>query len=444
MPGMDKRVEAGLSEFPEKPLRTRKDGVSLKASLGYSFVGQAFYLVSQLGVLSALAHFQGATAVGEFGLALALATPLFLLMNMGFRTAQAVDVDEIFSFAEYGGTRIVLTIVASVACILLATFYLDRPSTFLIVVVVVLAKAFESISNLAYGAFQQGGRMDFVAISFAIRGSATIIVFVGLLMFGASTAMALSAQLVVWAVVAVFFDYPRASRLIEGKLVRPRLSIRQSWSLLVHSAPLGGGLLANSLQMTATRLMVERFLGLDALGLFTAVGYFQQAGVTASNSISNAIVNRFARLSRNDNRTRLRKIVIRLLVLFVAAGAAGIATCYFFGDVILKILFGSSYLKAEPLLLIISIVVSLRIISTLPQSLLFAEQRYKEFLGFQLAALSLVIVLGLYLIPSYGVLGAGYVLLAVAAFRLLVLELVMLLRPRGKSKSAAPAKKDRS
>jgi O-antigen/teichoic acid export membrane protein len=87
------------------------------------------------------------------------------------------------------------------------------------------------------------------------------------------------------------------------------------------------------------------------------------------------------------------------------------------------------------LLFVISIVVSLRMISTLPQSLLFAEQRYKEFLGFQLVALALTVALGYYMIPQYGVLGAGYVLLAVALFRLVILELVVMLVPRGKPRS---------
>jgi O-antigen/teichoic acid export membrane protein len=441
---MDMRTEDDGENQPlKRPSKALGDGVSLKASLGYSVVGQLFYLISQLGILSALAHFHGPTAVGEFGLALALTTPLFLLLNMGFRTAQAVDVGEEFSFAEYGGTRLFLTSLATVASIVLAAAFSDRLSTFLIVTVVVFAKVFESISNLAYGAFQQAGRMDLVAVSFALRGSVTLVAFISLLLLGADTATALMAQLVVWAVVGLFLDYPRASRLAAGALVFPRWSVRESWRLLRHSAPLGGGLLANSLQMTVTRLLVDRFLGLDALGLFTAVAYFQQAGVTASNSISNAIVNRLARLSRDDQRPKLRRILTWLLLVFVLIGAAGMAVCYYFGDVILIVLFGKSYLSAAPLLFVISIIVSLRMISTLPQSLLFAEQRYKEFLGFQLASLALTAALGYYMIPLYGILGAGYVLLAVALFRLVILELVVMLVPRGKPRNGVvPPKGD--
>jgi O-antigen/teichoic acid export membrane protein len=390
--------------------------------LGYSFIGQFFYLASQLGILSALAHFHGPIAVGEFGLALALTTPLFLLLNMGFRTTQAVDIGETFSFAEYGGVRLVLTGVALTISVLLGALFSERSSTLVIVAVVACAKVFESVSNLAYGAFQQAGRMDLVAASFALRGSITLLTFVVLLLLGADTSTALLAQLVIWAVIGLFVDYPRASRLATGGLVFPRLSTRQSWRLLRHSSPLGGGLLANSLQMSIPRLLVERYVGLDGLGLFTAVGYFQQAGVTASNSISNAIVNQLARLNRDDQRGELRRILVRLLFLLMLTGALGVATCYFFGDLILLVLFGREYLSATPLLFIVAIAISIRMISTLPQSVLFAQHRFKQFFLFQVVSLGLTIAVGFYIIPRFGLIGAGYVLLAAAVFRLLFLE----------------------
>lgn len=418
------------SEDPAKSGQLPSKENSLKASLSYSFVGQVFYLLSQLGVLSALAHFHGPTAVGQFGLALAVTTPLFLLLNMGFRTTQAVDISEQFTFAQYGGTRLILTSIAAVASLAAAMLFAEQASTFHIVAIVVGAKIFESISNLAYGTFQQAGRMDLVAKSFALRGSITLIAFVSFLMMGADTATALVAQLVVWALVGLLFDYRRASVLAMGKVVLPKWSLSDSWKLLRHSAPLGGGLLANSLQMTATRLMVERFLGLDALGIFTAIGYFQQAGVTASNSVSNAIVNRLARLNRNGQRRMMRSIILRLFLIFAAVAAIGVGAAYFYGDVILTILFGQAYRSAAPLLFIISMVVSLRMFSTLPQSMLFAEQRYKEFMGVQIGLLVLTVALGLYAIPRHGIIGAGFVLLAVAVVRFAILEIVFMLMPR--------------
>lgn len=404
-----------------------RSGQTLRASIGYSFVGQTLYLASQLGVLSALAHFRGPSAVGEFGLALALTTPLFLLSNLGFRTAQASDVSEDFTFTEYGGVRLVLTVLAIIVSIVLGLVFASGQSALWVVAVVTLMKGFEAVSNLSYGAFQQAGRMDLVALSLGLRGCLAAMAFTLLLTLGAETPTAFVAQLVVWGVIALGLDYPRACLLAEGRFVLPKWSHRRSVRLIRHASPLGGGLFANSLQMSVPRLMVERFLGLEALGIFTAVGYFQQAGVTASNSLSHAIVNRLARLNRAGKERQARRLLLKLFVLVLSVGAAGSATAYWFGDIIMRVLFGPHYASAGSLLFVISIAVSLRMLSTLPQTALLAERRFRQFFLFQMISLGLTVVLGFYLIPKFGVLGAGYVLIASAAFRLIFLELVALI-----------------
>jgi O-antigen/teichoic acid export membrane protein len=400
-------------------------GKRLSASLLYSFAGQGFYLVSQLGVLSALAHFQGPRAVGAFGLALAICTPLFLLSNMGFRTAQASDVEEEFSFAQYGGVRLFLTVIAIGASLLIGYFLSDGSSTLLIVGIVSLTKAFESVSNLAYGAFQQVERMDLVARSLAVRGAFTLPIFVALLWFGGSTATALVAQLVVWAAVGLLLDYPSASRIAAGRVVLP-VWVRGNWTLIRRVAPLGGGLLINSVQMSVPRILVEGYLGLEALGLFTAVGYFQQAGVTAANSVSHAIVSRMARLSRKQQYRSIYILVLKLGSLFIVAGATWSALCFFFGEEILHVLFGSQYRSAAPLLFVISLSMNVRMLATLPQTLLYAEQRYKIFMIFQVVSIGLTIALSVPFLERWGLLGAGYVLLTAATFRLVFMEILSL------------------
>ena len=59
------------------------------------------------------------------------------------------------------------------------------------------AKAFDSISNLAYGAFQQVERMDLVARSYLLRGGISVVAFLLLLFAGADIATALFSQLLV-------------------------------------------------------------------------------------------------------------------------------------------------------------------------------------------------------------------------------------------------------
>lgn len=407
----------------------RNLGQTLGGSLAYSLVGTGFYLITQLGVLSSLSHLRGPMAVGEFGLALALTTPLFALANMGLRTAQAVDVTEQFTFADYGGLRLVLTIFAIAACLFAGWWLAGGFHTFLVVAVVAGAKAFESVSNLAYGAFQQGGRMELVAQSYAIRGTLTLAIFIALLLAGADIVIAFLAQLAVWGAVALMLDYSRASRLAAGAMVMPRLS-KKCWWLLKKSAPLSGASFANNLQGSLPRLFLQWHMGLEQLGLFTAVGYFQRAGIAVSNSVLHAIINRLAILNHRDERRSAYKIILVLAGVFVAFGALGIYLCAAFGDIILRILFGADFVQAHMLLVIVSVSLLLRMISTLLQSMLISQQRFGAFFWAQIVTLIAAVPVSYYLIAWYGLLGAGYALLAAAAFRLVAVEAVSFLVPR--------------
>jgi O-antigen/teichoic acid export membrane protein len=410
---------------------------SLLASVGYSLSGQVIYLATQWGILSGLAHFHGPTAVGEFGLALALSTPLFLLSNGGFRNAQASDVSEQYSFAEYGGARILLTALAVALTLALGYVFSSNRTTMLVIAVVAASKVFESVSNLAYGAFQQAGRMDLVAASLVTRGSLTLGLFLALLFIGASAAVALLAQVLVWSAVGLLVDYPRASRLVGGRVVVvPRWTGKRSWRLIAGQAPLGGGILANSLQVSVPRILIERYLGLEALGLFTVVDYLLQASVIASNSVSHALLNRFARLAQSNQRQRLKKLVFKLFFLFGGAGLGAIAVAYWIGEDILALLFGRQYASTAPLLLVMSVVISIRMLSVLPQTVLMAERRFSLFLLLQVIGLALTALGGLIAIPAYGLIGAGYLLVVTALFRLVFLEMVAT-RVRAKASATA-------
>lgn len=415
-------MSGDLRKMKAAPTRSRREG--LGSSLGYALAGQAFYLVGQLGVLIALARLRGPEAVGEFGLALAVATPIFMIANMDMRTAQAVAIDKGYDFSDYAGVRLALVTLAIIVALAVGFFVAREGDAYLALIVLAAAKACEALSDLAYGAYQRADRIKLVARSQIVRALATLPLFVVLLAMGASTPVALLAQLVVWALVAILLDYPTASKLSCGHIARPSfLRERFGW-ILRRSAPLGGGVVANALQASVPRLAVAHFLGLEALGLFTAVAYFRQAGTIAANAVSHALVARFARDRRAGHHAQVRRIVYAVGAVVLAAGAIGAGAVYLFGAEILAMLFGPPFARAENLFLLVAVSVTIAMLATLPRTLLVADGRFTSVFWFQVAALFVAVALSLTLVPSYGLVGAGFVLVAVALFRLVFLQLI--------------------
>lgn len=405
---------AGAAPVPVEELR-------LRHSVAYSVVGRFGYIFTQMAILAALAQLRGAEAVGEFGLALALTTPAFTFVKMGGGSSQSSDVTHQYTFSEYGSLVVAAAALATLASIAAGYLFTSTDQAFLIVVIVALTKAVESISHLSYGAFQQAGRMDKVAVSLLLRGALTLPLFTALLLLGLPVGLAFLAQLLVWSLLAIFCDYPLASRMAAGRLVWPSRDGRRLVLLVRETAPLGTSYFVNSLLVSFPRLFVERSLGLSAVGLLTVASYFQQAGTMLVTSISQALVNRFARLRRGSAAKAVRKIIWALLGFATVFSVAGVLLAYSAGEWVLREIFGEEFASAHGLLLLMALAVATKLYAMIPQTILHADRRFNTFLLREVASVLLCVVLLVLLVPAWGLIGAGYAILATQVFRLLVM-----------------------
>jgi O-antigen/teichoic acid export membrane protein len=372
-------------------------------------------------VLSALARFRGAEAVGEFGLALALTTPAFTFVSMGGKSSQASDVMHRYSFAEYAGLVVSAALIAAVASISAGLFFAQTNGTMLIIAVVASTKVVESISTLSYGAFQQAGRVDKVALSLIFRGAFTVALFVLFLWLGFSTAFAFFAQLMVWSTMAFLRDYPLASHLAAGRFVWPSTNWRRLLRLLKETSPLGAGFLVSSLIGSLPRLFVQRSLGVSAVGLLTVVNYFQQGGQMLFTAMSQAIVNRFARLRRGNSQQALRRTLKALVIFVTVCSAAGLLATDVAGKWFLVHVFGRQFGAASDLLMLIAVALCVSLYGVIPQSLIHADRRFTTFLLREIIAVLVCVAFLAVFVPHWGLIGAGYAILATGIVRLLIM-----------------------
>ncbi len=412
--------------------RERMDQAPLRLApaLSFSFAGQLVYLFSQLAILATLTRLRGPAAVGDFGLAMALCTPFFMFVGMGGRATQSSDVHQRFSFAEYGGLVAALAGLGIIGSMAAGLAFSVSVHTLMIVGIVALIKGAESISNLAYGAFQQAGRPDKIALSLILRGALTVPLFIALLLAGVPVGVAFLSQLLVWTGVALMQDYPSASRLAAGSIVRPSFDRSRILKLARETAPYGATLSLESLVNSLPRLAVERTLGLSAVGILTVVTYFQQAGSVLTSALTQPLVNRFARLRQSGDHRALKRTQLSLLAMVAGCSFVGITFVTVAGEWLLKTLFGPELASAADLLILIALALSARLFSAIPQSLLHADRRYSAFLWRELATVLLCLALLALFIPDFGLIGAGYAILGCAIFRMITVGLAVAMAPR--------------
>ena len=355
----NKHIEAG----------TEQAALHLAPAIGISVFGQVIYLLSQLAILTSLTQLRGPAAVGEFGLAIALCTPFFMFVSMGGKSSQSSDVQQRYSFAEYGGLVACLACLGVVGSLVAGLVFARTEHALLIVGIVALTKAAESVSNLAYGAFQQAGRPDKIAVSLMLRGALTVPLFIALLFAGVPVGIAFMAQLLVWAGVALARDYPTASRIAAGGVMRPSFEWRRLFTLARETAPYGASLSLESLANSLPRLAVERAIGISAVGVLTVITYFQQAGSVLTSALTRPLVNRFAWLRHSGDTRGLRRTQLALLALVGSCSVAGLIFVAVAGEWLLRVLFGPELAQASGLLMLIALALSAKLFSAIPQSL---------------------------------------------------------------------------
>ena len=160
---------AESASFSTTAAKTPALGASLRWNFSWTFVGNIIYSACQWGMLVVLAKIGNPEMVGQYGLAMAVATPILALSSLQLRAVLTTDVRERVPFGEYLGFRLATTLISLIiiACIPFVMHY-RREST-LVVLIIGLGQALETLSDLYWARMQFYDHMDRIAKSMIMR-----------------------------------------------------------------------------------------------------------------------------------------------------------------------------------------------------------------------------------------------------------------------------------
>ena len=87
----------------------------LHKQISWTLAGNVVFAASQWGMLIVLAKTVSPAMVGQFGLGLAIAAPVFMFANLQLRSIQATGLSTEIEFGDYLGYRLISTLVAMLA-----------------------------------------------------------------------------------------------------------------------------------------------------------------------------------------------------------------------------------------------------------------------------------------------------------------------------------------
>jgi len=271
----------------------------------WNSVGTLIYFACQwLITIFVVILFPGYTEAGILALAMSITNALVTVANYNIRAFQVSDIDDEFVNGTYIAARVVTCLISIILCTVFVTVVGYDSVTSIIILIYMIFRTVEAFVDVYHGINQKQWKMDYIGISFIVRGLLSLISFI---LFGWLFGLVVAAisMVISSAIVVVLFDY-RMSRKLTS--LAPLFN-KSAIVLLKRCFPLMLTIFISVLMVSYSRLAIERIHGVDALGAFTAaVTPSVFIGLLAS-FIYTPLINLFAESFRDGNTKKFAILV---------------------------------------------------------------------------------------------------------------------------------------
>jgi O-antigen/teichoic acid export membrane protein len=411
-------------------LRSGSRRLTLRMNFLWTLSGNVVYAACQWGVLVVLAKLSTPQLVGEFALALAITAPIVLGAGLSLRSVQATDAATEYPFGDYLLVRL-LTTAAAGAVIIGIVWSSDYGwHTAAIILVVGLAKGFESVSDIFYGLLQQHERMDRIALSMMIKGPLSLVALGAAIYLSGDLLLGVCGLAAAWLLLLIVYDVRNGASVLKAASNSEPASLKfdsalarrlqLSWrpralvALSLLALPVGIVMALISFNTNIPRYFIEHDLGTWDLGIFAAVAYPLAAGTTVVNALGQSAAPRLARHHADRDYRAFASLMGKLLGLGLAIGMGGIVLIWLAGRPILLLLYQPEYGNRTDVFLWLGVAAVISYLASLLGYGMTAARYFRAQLPVFLVA-TLVTVTGCaVLVPRYQLSGAAVAMILAA------------------------------
>jgi O-antigen/teichoic acid export membrane protein len=413
---------------PVTPLARAIRPLSLRENFAWTLPANMAYAACQWGLLVVLAKVGSTGLVGLYVLAMSVTVPIFVCASLQLRAIQATDTVGDFAFGDYLGLRLIATSVALVLACGIAWALGHRDEAYWAVMLLALAKSFESISDVIYGLLQQRERMDRVACSKVLHGGALLAGVGGGAIVTGNIVGAVAGLVAARLLVLVACDVPLAIWIAgSSRALRPRWRMSMLRGLVALGLPLAVVTLLISLETNIPRYFVTHQFGLADLGLFGAITALITAGGMFTKAMNQVAAPRLAATFHSGDFSGFRRLLGRILAACLALGLIGLAMVPLIGWWLLGMLFGADFSGHVDLLMMVMLAAAVAYLSGALTTAMISIRAIGSQLPLRLVTVATSLIGCLWLVPRFGLLGAAMALV-VAKVPFVIASLVIVLR----------------
>lgn len=382
--------------------------LSVQKSILWNSVGSLVYLATQWLITVLVVRLAGVDAAGNLTLAMSVGNLMYSIALFGMRNFQVSDIAEEYRNGVYIASRIITCLVSVIIGAVYVLFMSYTSEQRWCIGIYCVFKASEALYDVYAGISQKVWRMDYIGKSWVAKGICTFAAFCGVLSFTKNIVFAILAMTVVSFAVIVLYDIPRNREIAEISILWKGKEI---FSLLYKCFPLLVYSMMTTAIATVPRLILEKFCGSYALGIYGSVAAPTMIVQMGASYIYSPFITLFAeRYHHNDKKgfwKAFRNCFLAIAALSVCAMIGGKLIGYWG----LLLLYGKEVAAYEALLLPLIGATILTAILWLFCGILTAVREFKGLIIGNVAAVIFSAVCSWILIPKLEMQGASIALI---------------------------------
>jgi len=379
-------------------------------NFSWMLMGNGAFSLAQWARVAVLAKLASPALVGEYALALALVSPVFMLTNLQLSAVQATDARHRYEFSDFAMLRLLSCCLALLVVATLVFALRSGRSLGSLALVLVLGLAADSLCDIFGGLQQKHERMDRLGISLLLRALLSVALFTVVFRHTHSIVAAAATLPAVSAVVLLSWDLSMARRVLHRA---PLLAWhgQRLRSLALFSLPLGVIMMLISLNVSIPRYALMHHSGSAELGIFASLSYVVMAVSLVVNGLGQSFSPRLSRCYAEGDVRRFRSLMLRLCAIGALLGIGSLALAALFGRTLLALIYRPEYAAHLNVFLVLAATSGISAVASFLGYGITAAHVFRYQVWTMLAAVCTTALASLLLVPRYHAMGAAIALL---------------------------------
>lgn len=323
--------ETDTAEAPTK--------LSLGKNMLWNSVGSIVYLAAQWLITVVVVRLSnGFDAAGALALGMSVSNIFTPIGQYKIRPYQVSDVEGDYTARQYIAHRILTMGIAFAVMIIYALA--TCPANQLEAIYLYGAYSFGPIfADVLHGEDQRADRMDYIGVSYILRGIASITVFSLVLWQTNSLELSLVAMTVVTFALIAIYDVPKTRGLVGS--IKPDFNKRKVFSLFKTCAPAVLALLFCSAVPAIPRQVLSGTNGADALGIYASVAAPVLIVQMGAQYVYSPMLTEFARRFRTGDVKGFSRLLLKVTGAITLIAGVGVVGFELAGAWLLDFLYGN-------------------------------------------------------------------------------------------------------